>query len=118
MITKGKGEIMLERAEDMSQFWAYDLTFSKDSDLTLLDNVQFIYELSLAELELRALGSDFEVTNGLREFKTKNKSKELSERIIKRSSYFKTVEQSFTDYFHIIQKNRTRSVKEVFKHAV
>ena len=51
---KTKGETMIERAE--SQFWAYDLV-NKDSkkDLMLLDNVQFIYELSLAELELRRL---------------------------------------------------------------
>lgn len=118
MITNRKGEIMLEKAEDMSQFWAYDLSYSTDSDLTLLDNVQFIYELSLAELELRAFGADFEVTNGLREFKILNKSKELSERIIKCSSYFKTVEKSFTDYFHIIQKNRTRSVNQYLTHWI
>ena len=118
MITNRKGEIMLEKAEDINQFWAYDSTYSKDSDLTLLDNIQFIYELSLAELELLALGGDFEVTNGLREFKLKNKSKELSERITKRSSYFKTVEQTFTDYFHIIQKNRTRSVNQYLTHWI
>ncbi|MBI3366660.1 hypothetical protein HY041_03475, partial [Candidatus Roizmanbacteria bacterium] len=94
------------------------LSYSEKSDLTLLDNVQFIYELSLAELELRALGADFEVTNGLREFKLKNKSKELNERIIKRSSYFKTVEQTFTDYFQIIQKNRTRSVNQYLTHWI
>ena len=59
---------MTERAE--SQLWAYDMNIndSKD-DLVLLDNVQFIYELSLAELELKALGVEFEVTNGLREFR-------------------------------------------------
>ncbi len=118
MIPNRKGETMLEKAEDVSQFWAYDLSFSKDSDLTLLDNVQFIYELSLAELELLTLGADFEVTNGLRKFKLKNKSKELNDRIIKRSSYFKTVEQSFTDYFHIIQKNRTRSVNQYLTHWI
>ena len=116
MITNRKGEVMLKKAENLSQFWAYDLTFSKDSELTLLDNVQFIYELSLAELELLALGADFEVTNGLREFKLKNKSNELNERIIKRSSYFKSVGKKFTDYFHIIQKNRTRSVNQYLTH--
>lgn len=118
MITNRKGEMMLEKAEDVSQFWAYDLSFSKDSDLTLLDNVQFIYELSLAELELLALGAEFEVTNGLREFKFKNKSKELSDKIIKRSSYFKSVGQTFTDYFYIIQKNRTRSVNQYLTHWI
>jgi DNA modification methylase len=118
MITNSKGEIMLEKAEDISQFWAYDLSYSKDADLTLLDNVQFIYELSLAELELKALGADYEITNGLREFKLNNKSKELDDRIIKRSSYFKTVEKTLTDYFKIIQKNKTRSVNQYLTHWI
>jgi DNA modification methylase len=109
---------MLEKAEDISQFWAYDLSYSKDADLTLLDNVQFIYELSLAELELRALGADYEVTNGLREFKLHNKSTELNERIIKKSSYFKSVGNNFTDYFQIIRKNRTRSVNQYLTHWI
>ncbi len=109
---------MIGRAENGSQFWAYDLTYSESSDLTLLDNVQFIYELSLAELELMALGVDFEVTNCLREFKIKNKSKELNDEIVKRSSYFKTVGKEFTDYFHIIQKNRTRSVNQYLTHWI
>ena len=118
MITNRKGEIMLEKAEDVGQFWAYDFSYSKDADLTLLDNVQFIYELSLAELELRVLGADYEVTNGLREFKLNNKSNELTEGIIKRSSYLKSVGQKFTDYFHIIQKNRTRSVNQYLTHWI
>lgn len=118
MTINRKGEIMLEKAEKLSQFWAYDLNCPKDSDLTLLDNVQFIYELSLAELELRALGADYEVTNGLREFKLNNKSTELSEKIIKKSSYFKSVGKNFTDYFQIIQKNRTRSVNQYLTHWI
>lgn len=118
MITNRKGEIMLEKAEDISQFWAYDLSYSKDSDLTLLDNVQFIYELSLAELELRALGADYEVINGLREFKLNNKSEELADRLIKRPAYFKSVGEKLTDYFHIIQKNRTRSVNQYLTHWI
>ena len=108
MITNRKGEMMLERAEEVNQLWAYDLSHSNSSDLTLLDNVQFIYELSLAELELKALGADFEITNGLREFKVKNRTKDIDKRIIKRSSYFKTVGETFTDYFQIIQKNRNQ----------
>ncbi len=47
-----KGELMLNRPDELSLFWAYDNQCSTDSDLVLLDNVQFIYELSLAELEL------------------------------------------------------------------
>ncbi|PIP70305.1 MAG: hypothetical protein COW90_06025, partial [Nitrospirae bacterium CG22_combo_CG10-13_8_21_14_all_44_11] len=118
MIANLKGEIMLEKTEDISQFWAYDLSYSKDSDLTLLDNVQFIYELSLAELELRALGADYEVINGLREFKLNHKSEELADRLIKRPAYFKSVGEKLTDYFHIIQKNRTRSVNQYLTHWI
>jgi len=41
---------------------------SKNAELLLMDNVQFIYELSLAQLELQSLGVKFKVTNGFREF--------------------------------------------------
>jgi SAM-dependent methyltransferase len=114
---KTKGEIMIERAE--SQFWAYEIDNGiGEGDLVLLDNVQFIYELSLAEMELRSFGVNFEVTNGLREFKILNKSEELKELIKKRSSYFKSVDGEFTDYFYIIQKNQTRSVNQYLTHWI
>ncbi|MGC8892180.1 MAG: DNA methyltransferase, partial [Candidatus Saccharicenans sp.] len=114
---KTKGEIMIERAE--SQFWAYKIdNENTQQDLILLDNVQFIYELSLAELELKALGANFEVTNGLREFKILNKSDELIERIKRKGSYYKTVNGGFTDYFKIIQTNRTRSVNQYLTHWI
>ncbi len=114
---KTKGETMIERAE--SQFWAYNQD-SKDSqkDLVLLDNVQFIYELSLAELELKALGIDFEVTNGLREFKVLSQSEETKELIKKKTSYFRSINGEYTDYFHIIQKNQTRSVNQYLTHWI
>ncbi len=116
-ILKQKGEIMIDRAE--RQFWAYDVDV-RDSkkDVVLLDNVQFIYELSLAELELKALGADFNVTNGLREFKILNKSEELKESIKKKASYFRTVNGEYTDYFHLIQKNQTRSVNQYLTHWI
>jgi hypothetical protein len=50
-----KGAIMLDRGEN--QFWAYDTNFDSKEGLVLLDNVQFIYELSLAQLELIVLES-------------------------------------------------------------
>jgi len=114
---KTKGEIMIERAEN--QFWAYEIDNENiQQDLTLLDNVQFIYELSLAELELKTLGANFEVTNGLGEFKILNKSDELIERIKRKGSYYKTVNGQFTDYFKIIQTNRTRSVNQYLTHWI
>jgi DNA modification methylase len=114
---KTKGEIMIERAE--SRFWAYEMdNENTQQDLILLDNVQFIYELSLAELELKALGVNFEITNGLREFKILNKSDELIARIKRKGSYYKTVDGQFTDYFKIIQTNRTRSVNQYLTHWI
>lgn len=114
---KTRGEIMIERAE--SQFWAYEID-NNDSqkDLVLLDNVQFIYELSLAELELKALGIDFDVTNGLREFKILNKSDEQRELIKSKGSYYKTVDGQITNYFQIVQKNQTRSVNQYLTHWI
>ncbi len=108
---------MIERAE--SGFWAYEVSNKNIQEgLVLLDNVQFIYELSLAELELKALGANFEITNGLREFNLLNKSDQLKESIIKKGSYFKTVDGELTDYFYIIQKNQTRSVNQYLTHWI
>jgi hypothetical protein len=78
---------MMKRIE--SEFWAYNVAV-KDTkgDLMLLDNVQFIYELSLAELKLKALGIDFEVANGLREFRILNKLDKQKELIKKKGSLF------------------------------
>jgi hypothetical protein len=82
---------MTERVE--SQLRAYNMNI-KDSikNLMLLDNVQFIYELSLAELELKTLDVRFEVTNGLREFRILNKSEKQKELIKRKGSYYKTVD--------------------------
>lgn len=114
---KMEGETMVERGEN--QFWAYEIgNNDTQKDLVLLDNVQFIYELSLAELELKALGINFEVTNGLREFRILNKSDENKELIKKKGAYYKTVNGQSTDYFQIIQKNQTRSVNQYLTHWI
>ena len=84
--------------------------------LTLLDNVQFIYELYLAQLELRAFGIEYETIEGLRGFKLSDISDTQKELIKKRGSYYKTIDGQHTDYFHIIQKNRTRSVNQYLTH--
>ncbi|MDP2930918.1 MAG: hypothetical protein Q8O05_00265 [Chloroflexota bacterium] len=65
-----KGARMCQKAEELGSFWAYNTEqLPQDRQLLLLDNVQFIYELALAQLELHSLGAKFEITNGLREFK-------------------------------------------------
>lgn len=113
-----KGEKMLHRADDInSSFWAYDSeNLSKDRQLCLLDNVQFIYELALAQLELQSLGAKFEMTNGLREFSLLEAIDE--EKLLKRLAYFKYVRGKPTDYFKIIQNNRTKSVNQYLTHWI
>jgi tRNA G10 N-methylase Trm11 len=112
-----KGERMLQRAEEIDSFWAYNTQeLPKDKQLLLLDNVQFIYELALAQLELQSLRVSFEVTNGLREFKLlETKDEEILRRKL---AYFKFVKGKPTDYFQIIQKNRTRSVNQYLTHWI
>ena len=112
-----KGERMLKRAEEIDSFWAYNTQeLPKDKQLLLLDNVQFIYELALAQLELQSLRVSFEVTNGLREFKLlETKDEEILRRKL---AYFKFVKGKPTDYFQIIQKNRTRSVNQYLTHWI
>lgn len=114
---KTKGEKMLEQAEELDAFWAYSTEkLPEDKQLVLLDNVQFIYELALAQLELQSLGVKFEMTNGLREFKLLEVEDE--EKLRRKLAYFKLIKGKYTDYFHIIQKNRTRSVNQYLTHWI
>lgn len=117
-----KGDKMIRRAENVSTLWMFgseslniDEGRNKDK-LVLFDNVQFIYELALAQLELFALDVDFEVKNGLREFKLLRSSN--IDNVIKRTAYFKIVDGRYTDYFYIIQKNVTRSVNQYLTHWI
>ncbi|MEM4293965.1 MAG: DNA methyltransferase [Thermoplasmata archaeon] len=112
-----KGKQMLKKAEELNSFWAYSTEkIPKENQLVLLDNVQFIYELALAQLELQSLGTKFEVTNGLREFKLIETEDE--EKLRKRLAYFKFVRGAPTDYFQIVQRNRTRSVNQYLTHWI
>lgn len=108
---------MVQRTEKMDSFWAYNTKeLSKDRQIVLLDNVQFIYELVLAQFELQSLGARCELTNGLREFELLEIKDDESLR--KRLAYFKFVKGKYTDYFQIIQKNRTRSVNQYLTHWI
>ncbi len=115
---KTKGEIMLEKAEKIGDFWAFkEELLSKDKQLLLFDNVQFIYELALAQLELKSLGVKFEVTNGLREFRLLEDPEDV-EFLKRKLAYFKLIKGEYTDYFYIVRKNRTRSVNQYLTHWI
>ena len=108
---------MIKKGENL--FWnRSELAEEESSELVLFDNVQFIYELSLAELELKALGVDFEVTSGLRNFNILSGESAPLEALRRRSAYFKLVDGKLSDYFYITQKNRTRSVNQYLTHWI
>jgi len=85
-------------------------------ELTLLSNIQFIYELALARLELHALGADFQVVNNMRTFKVFNKVDE--ELLRHRLAYFERVGDKETEYYHLQKYNLTRSVNQYLTHWI
>jgi len=108
---------MTKESDENSDFWAYKSEhYNQDEQLILLDNVQFIYELALAQLELQSLGVNFKITNGLRKFNFLNNIDENP--LIKKLAYFKYVNGKPTNYYQIIQKNRTRSVNQYLTHWI
>lgn len=84
--------------------------------LKLFDNVQFIYELALAKLELEALGVDFEVSDNLRDFPYK--AWDDSDYLKRRLAYFEKIDSEKTDYAHIVSYNRTRSPNQYLTHWI
>ena len=114
-IFNGKG--MQNSVEKLDFFWHHNTKdLPTDKQLLLFDNVQFIYELALAQLELQSLGARFELSCGLREFKLISAKDE--EVLRRRLAYFKSVMGKPTDYFQIVQKNRTRSVNQYLTHWI
>jgi tRNA G10 N-methylase Trm11 len=82
----------------------------------LFSNVQFIYELILAQLELRSFRVPFETTEELSRFKLLDGGND--DRLRKRVAYFETIGEVNTDYFYISRQNRTRSVNQYLTHWI
>jgi len=115
---KAKGEIMLEKAEKIGEVWAFqNESLEEKKQLVLFDNVQFIYELALAQLELKSFGVQFEITDGLREFKLLEDLEDI-EPLRRKLAYFKLIKGKYTDYFYIARKNRTRSINQYLTHWI
>lgn len=88
----------------------------KTKTLKLLDNIQFIYELALARLELQSFNPDLKVTNDFREFEISNidNLEELKTRL----AYFKIVNGTYTNYYHLQKFNQTKSVNQFLTHWI
>ena len=84
--------------------------------LKLLDNIQFIYELALARLELQSFNPNLKVTNDFREFELKDNSN--LETLKRRLAYFKTVNGEYSDYYYLQKYNQTKSVNQYLTHWI
>lgn len=85
-------------------------------DLRLFNNVQFIYELALAELELESLGVKYSVESNLRTFSGSDETD--VETLRKRAAYFQAVDGETTDYSHLVSRNITRSPNQYLTHWI
>ncbi|UCG68308.1 MAG: hypothetical protein JSV09_10870 [Thermoplasmata archaeon] len=84
--------------------------------LNLFKNVQFIYELALAELELESLGVKFKVADNLRTFDCE--PIDDIDYLKKRMAYFHDVHGETTDYARIVKNNITRSPNQYLTHWI
>lgn len=84
--------------------------------LKLIDNIQFIYELALARLELHSFNSDLKVTNDFREFELKDDGN--FETLKRRLAYFKTINGDYSDYYYLQKYNQTKSVNQYLTHWI
>jgi len=91
----------------------------KRTQIRLHENVQFIYELVLAEMELRAAGVEFDVNDNLRSFCANGTLNR--DALMHRSAYVMSLElpqqeAALTDYHHIQQFNQTKSINQYLTH--
>ncbi|TSC95083.1 MAG: putative RNA methylase [Parcubacteria group bacterium Licking1014_1] len=84
--------------------------------LKLLDNIQFIYELALARLELQSFNQELKVANDFREFEILNVNN--LEELKSRLAYFKTINGTYTDYYYLQKFNQTKSVNQFLTHWI
>jgi DNA modification methylase len=84
--------------------------------LKLHQNIQFIYELALAQKEPHSLGVEFEPTSDMRGFISKN---EIDFELLKRrAAYFESIDGDFSDYYYIQKYNQTGSVNQYLTHWI
>ncbi|MCX7887153.1 MAG: DNA methyltransferase [Verrucomicrobiae bacterium] len=82
--------------------------------LTLFPNLQFIYELHLAQLELNALACGAKLGADFRTFLANNATD--VGKLLERSAYVADVDGNPTVYWHLTQKNITRAFNQYITH--
>jgi len=84
--------------------------------LRLQSNIQFIYELALARMELRSFDVSFRVRNSLRSFSADGTADTST--LKHRLAYCEKIDDDFTDYYFIQKYNQTRSVNQYLTHWI
>lgn len=86
----------------------------KQYRLTLLPNLQFIYELHMAQLEVKTLAREAHLQSDFRSFIVNSKTD--VEVVIRRSAYVADVDGKPTVYRRLTQKNITRAFNQYVTH--
>jgi hypothetical protein len=83
--------------------------------LDLFHNIQFIYELVLAKLELDSMGVEYAMDENMRAFT----AKKIPDKdwVLKRSAYVAAIEGAESDYARAVRLNRTKSVNQFLTKA-
>lgn len=84
--------------------------------LDLLDNIQFIYELNLAEMELKSFADKYNLSDDFRSFNIK--SDDYASGMKRRVAYFKNVNGEYSDYYHLQKYNQTKSPNQYLTHWI
>ncbi len=82
--------------------------------LKLLNNIQFVYGLALARLELHSFNSDLKITNDFRKFGLQDDGN--FETLKRRLAYFKTINGDYSDYYYLQKYNQTKLVNQYLTH--
>ena len=83
-------------------------------ELQIDPHTQYIYELALAQLELRAFGIQCEPNATLRLFRANRLAD--TERLCRRSAYITAIDRVPTDYAELRQYNQTTSINQYLTH--
>ena len=84
----------------------------------LFNNVQFIYELILAQRELKSFGVEFKIDETLRNFLLPEIHPEILQVLSKRLAYFEKIGEEYTAYYYLVRKNRTKSPNQYLTHWI
>jgi len=111
-----KAERMLSRAELLGRVPERSIPAGSVDRLVLFSNVQFIYELVLARMEVNAFHIDSSLGTTMRSFGLKQSA--VPDGFLKRTAYFAAAGGRPSDYSQIVRHNQMNSVNQYLTHWI